>query len=88
LQNQKYKAVNKAIEPIGWYVRVATDQIYDGVYNTVLYIAGFPTPVEAEKAVRKLRSKPGEGYEVLEEIMAGRGPQPKRGEVRWIEGAV
>jgi hypothetical protein len=73
---------------IGWYVRVATADVYDGVYNTVIYIAGFPTPAEAEKAVRNARSKPGEKYEILEgEIVAGHGPQPEPGEVRLIPGA-
>ena len=76
-------------EPIGWYVRVTTGEIVDGVYDTVLYIAGFTTPELAEKAVRAVRSKPSETYEVLEgEITADRGPQPKRGEVLLLKGAV
>jgi hypothetical protein len=79
----------KTTDPIGWYVRVTTDKVRDGVYNTVLYIAGFPTPAEAEGAVRKSRSKMEERYEVLSgEIEIGRGPQPKRGEVRLLKGAV
>jgi hypothetical protein len=28
---------------VGWYVRVRTGEIHDGVYDTVLYIAGFST---------------------------------------------
>jgi hypothetical protein len=77
------------IAGIGWYVRVTTGEVVDGVYDTVLYVAGFPTPEEAEKAVRKVRSKAGEQYEVLSgEIIAGRGPQPEPGEVRLLPGAV
>jgi len=75
--------------PIGWYVRVRVGEIADGVYDTVLYIAGYPSPAEAEAAVRKARSKSGEQYEVLAEgIVAGRGPQPQPGEVRMLAGAV
>jgi hypothetical protein len=76
--------------PIGWYVRVTTDEIQDGVYNTVLYIAGFASPAEAEQAVRRLRSRPGETFEVLPdgEIIPGQGPQPEPGEVRLLQGAV
>jgi hypothetical protein len=75
--------------PVGWYVRVTTGEVIDGVYDTVLYIAGYPTPTEAEAAVRKARSKSGERYEVLEgEIIAGHGPQPEPGEVRMLSGAV
>jgi hypothetical protein len=76
-------------KPIGWYVRVTTDEIFDGVYNTVLYIAGYSTPAEAETAVKSVRSKPGEQYEVLkDEIVVGVGPQPEPGEVRLLKGAV
>ena len=75
--------------PIGWYVRVTTGEVLDGVYDTVLYIAGFPTRAEAEAAVREARSKPGEQYEVLSGgIIAGAGPQPEPGQVRLLEGAV
>ena len=74
---------------IGWYVRVITGEVVDGVYATALYIAGFPTPEEAEQAVRTERSKAGEQYEVLPgEIIAGRGPQPEPGKVRMLPGAV
>lgn len=76
-------------EPIGWYVRVKTGELVDGVYDTVLYIAGYPKPAEAEAAVRTIRAKPGEQYEVIEGgIVAGYGPQPMPGEVRIIKGAV
>jgi hypothetical protein len=52
-------------------------------------VAGFPTPAEAEAAVRKARAKPGEQYDVLEgAITDGRGPQPKAGEVTLLKGAV
>lgn len=89
IARQKPKVSDSSTDPVGWYVRVKTDKVYDGVYNTVLYIAGFPTPAEAKKAVRIARSTPGERYEVLpREITADRGPQPKPGEVRLIEGAV
>jgi hypothetical protein len=75
--------------PVGWYVRVTTGEVIDGVYDTVLYIAGYPTPAEAEAAVRKARSKSGERYEVLEgEIKAGHGPQPEPEEVWMLSGAV
>ncbi|GEM_PF-3647989 len=75
--------------PIGWYVRVKTGELVDGVYDTVLYIAGYPTPAEAEAAVRSARAKPSEEYEVLDgEITADRGPQPASGEVRLLKGAV
>ena len=74
---------------IGWYVRVKTGELVDGVYDTVLYIAGFPSPAEAEAAVRQARAKPSEEYEVLDgEIVSDRGPQPAPGEVRLLRGAV
>ncbi len=57
---------------MGWYVRVTTDQTHDGVYNTVLYIAGYPTPDDAIAAVRKARSREGERYEAVgTEILSG-----------------
>jgi len=75
--------------PIGWYVRVTTGEVVDGVYDTVLYVAGYPTPAEAEAAVRKARAKSGERYEVVPGgIMAGHGPQPNPGELRVLKGAV
>jgi hypothetical protein len=73
---------------IGWYVRVKTGEIVDQVYDTVLYIAGFPTPAEAIAAVRAVRANPSEPCEVLMEVTLGRGPQPTPGEVRLIPGAV
>lgn len=77
------------LDPIGWYVRVITTEVHDGVYNTLLYIAGFATPAEAEQAVRQARRTPTDSYEVLpDEITPDRGPQPKRGEVRLLNGAV
>ncbi len=76
-------------DPIGWYVRVRTGELVDGVYDTVLYIAGFPTPIEAEAAVRGARGRPQEHYEVLEDAIApDRGPQPAAGEVRLLKGTV
>jgi hypothetical protein len=75
-------------DPIGWYVRVTTVEIHDGVYNSLLYIAGFAIPAEAEKAVRQVRRMPTDTYEVLPgQITSDRGPQPVRGEVRLVDGA-
>jgi hypothetical protein len=52
-------------------------------------MAGYPTPAEAEAAVRKVRPKSGERMEVLDrEIIPGIGPQPKPGEVQRLRGAV
>ena len=74
---------------MGWYVRVKTSEIHDGVYDTVLYVVGLPIAAEAEAAVRSLRSIPGETYEVLPDaVTAGRGPQPAPGQVWLLEGAV
>jgi hypothetical protein len=74
---------------IGWYVRVTTGVIQDGIYDTVLYIAGFETPEAAIEAVRRNRAIEGEVYEALPgEITLGIGPQPKPGEVRLLPGAV
>jgi hypothetical protein len=88
IARHKPRATSEPSEPIAWYVRVTTDEVHDGVYHTVLHIAGFPSPEEAETAVRKTRSAPHERYEVLpEQITADRGPQPRRGEVRRLEGA-
>jgi hypothetical protein len=79
----------KATAVIGWYVRVTTDEIVDGVYCTMVYIAGYPTPADAQAAVRKVRVITGEQYEVLPgEITIGRGPQPAPGEVRLLPGVV
>jgi hypothetical protein len=69
--------------PIGWYVRVTTGEVVDGVYDTVLYVVGYSTPAEAEAAVRRARAGSGEQYKVLSEVTAGRGPQPKPGQV-WL----
>jgi hypothetical protein len=75
--------------PIGWYVRVTTGEIVDQVYDTVVYIAGFPTPEEALAAVKAVRGRPWEPCEVLPgEITADRGPQPAPGEVRLLPGLV
>jgi hypothetical protein len=76
---------------IGWYVRVwvGDDEADDPAYETALYIAGYPTPAEAEAAVRNTRMKSGERMEVLEGgIMPGIGPQPEPREVRILRGAV
>ncbi len=77
--------------PVGWYVRVCVgeDESDDPAYDTALYIAGYPTPAEAESAVRKVRPKSGERLEVLDgAIIPGVGPQPKPGEVRRLRGTV
>ena len=76
---------------IGWYVRVWVGErdSDDPAYDTVLYIAGFPTRADAEAAVRSVRPASGERMEVLDGgIVAGIGPQPKPGEVQRLEGAV
>ena len=63
-------------DPIGCYVRVTTGEIVDGVYDTVVYVAGDPTPAEAVAAVRASRGRPDEPDEVLSEaVTIGRGPQ-------------
>jgi hypothetical protein len=77
--------------PPGWYVRVwvGENESDDHAYGAALYIAGYPTPVEAEAAVRRTRPKRGERMEVLEgEIIPGIGPQPSPGEVRRLRGTV
>jgi hypothetical protein len=63
--------------PVGWYVRVwvGADESDDPAYDTALYIAGYPTPVEAEAAVRRVRPKSGERMEVVGGgIIPGIGP--------------
>ena len=73
---------------VGWYVRVKTNEIHDGVYDTVLYVVGLPTAAEAEAAVRSLRSTLGEAYEVLPDaVTSGIGPQPAPGQVWLLRGA-
>src|SRR4051812_6030806 len=68
---------------MGWYVRVTTDEIYDGVYNTVVYIAGFASPAEAERAVRGVRSNPGRHSRFSRvKSLPGRGPKPAAGLTR------
>ena len=75
--------------PIGWYVRVTTGEIVDQVHDTMLYIAGYATPAEAEVAVRKAHVGPAKRFEVLDgEITPGVGPQLAPGEVRLLKGAV
>jgi hypothetical protein len=74
--------------PIGWYVRVTTTQVVNDDPLTLLYVVGYPTPEEAERAVREARSLAGEKYEVLDvEVVAGRGSQPKRGQVWELKSA-
>ena len=75
--------------PVGWIVRVwvGVEESDDPAYDTALYIAGCPTPGEAEAAVRKFRPTSGERMEVLNvKIVPGIGPQPEPGEVRRIGG--
>ena len=73
---------------LGWYVRVLTREIHDGVYDTVLYVVGLPIAAQAEAAVRSLRSTPGETCEILPDaVTAGRGPQPALGQVWLLKGA-
>ena len=74
--------------PFGWYVRVRTGELKDGVCDTVLYVVGYPIPAEAEAAVKRARSKPAEEYWVVDVVIAGREPQPEAGEVRLLIGAV
>jgi hypothetical protein len=74
--------------PVGWCVRVTTGELDDDGYDTLLYIAGYPTRAEAEGAVREARARPGEKYDVLdEEITSDRGPQSVPSEVRLLKGA-
>lgn len=73
---------------IGRYVRVSRGKNIEGVSGTALYIAGYPTPAEAEAAVRKCRLALGAQYEVLGEIVRCVGPQPAPGEVRLIDDGV
>jgi len=80
-------AINKT-QPLGWYVRVKIGEITDGVYDSVLYIAGYPDPGEAEAAVKAVHAN-AKGYEVLKGgIVPGTGPQRRPGEVRSLKGAV
>lgn len=78
-------------EAVGWYVRVwvGADESDDPAYETALYLSGHPTPAEAESAVKALRGKDGERIEVLDgPVIPGIGPQPERGEVTRLHGAV
>jgi hypothetical protein len=75
-------------KPIGWYVRVFTTQIIEGDPVTALYVAGYPTAAEAVAAVKAVRDLLGETYEVLDEIEAGKGPQPLPNQVRHLEGGL
>jgi hypothetical protein len=74
--------------PPGWIVRVwvGEEEAGDPPYDTTLYIAGYPTQVEAEAAVRKFRQRSSERTEVLDAVIAGIGPQCEPGEVRRIGG--
>ena len=75
--------------PTGWYIRVKTGEVRDGVYDTVLYVVDHPTPTTAEAAVRQSRQRLNETYEVLlEPVMPKKGPQPAPGQVWLLEGAV
>lgn len=75
-------------DPVGWYVRVGGLPVWDGVYDTALYVAGHGTPAEAEAAVRAVCLAADSRIDVLPDpIWPGRGPQPAPGEVRLIPGA-
>ena len=67
----------------------ATTADVDDDYYTLFYVVGLTTSEEAEQVVRKVRAVPSETYEVLPGVVtADRGPQPRRGEVRFLPGAV
>jgi len=77
--------------PVGWYVRVwvGTSESDDPAYETALYIAGYPTPSEAEAAVRRTLPNLEEKVEVLKgPIMPGDVLQPQPREVKRLRGAV
>jgi hypothetical protein len=74
--------------PPGWYVRVTTSELVQGEPVTVLYLAGYSMPGEAEEAVRQTRSAAGEQYQAVDIAIEGRGPQPEPGEVRELTGAI
>jgi hypothetical protein len=74
--------------PLGWYVRVITSELIQGEPVTVLYLAGYSMPGEAEEAVRRTRSIAGERYQAVDVAIEGHGPQPEPGEVRELIGAI
>jgi len=67
-----------------------TGEIVDGVYDTVLYIAGYPTPAEAEAAVRNVRFKERRAVRGSRrgKLLPATVHSPKPGEVRLLTGAV
>jgi len=74
--------------PTGWYVRVTTADVVYGERVTVLYLAGYGMPKDAEYAVRRARATEGEQYHAVDTAVPGKGPQPEPGEVRLLLGAV
>ena len=76
------------VTPLGWYVRVTTNDLIRGEPVTMLYLAGYPNSSEAEEAVRRLRSISGEKYQAVVSAVAGRGPQPEPEQVMELKGAI
>ncbi len=75
-------------EPIGWLVRVGGQPVWDGVYDTVIYIAGYEKPEDAKAAVKAVCQMPDDLIEVLPgAVVRGCGPQPVAEEVRLLPGA-
>ena len=74
-------------KPIGWLVRVSGQPVWDGVYDTIVYLAGYASPEEAKAAVMAKCNVSDELAIVLPDaIVPGRGPQPMPGEVRLLTG--
>ena len=75
-------------EPIGWFVRVGGQPVWDGVQTTALYIVGYEDPGEAKAAVVAVAGAPDDFVEVLPgPIIKGHGPQPVPNEVISLAGA-
>lgn len=75
-------------KPVGWYVRVSGQPVWDGSYDTILYVAGYEMPMDARAAVKEVSQAPDDLIQVLPDaILPGRGPQPAPYEVRLLTGA-